>query len=252
MVDLDKHLSSETEEAEALGLHLGATLLDLVPGIGPALARALEFKVGRRAAEAERRFRVDLVAAIKEMWEKLEDRPNIEDVFDSDRFVATFAACTRAAAETSSESKRARLAKAAASAVLPSSLEETEIETNLRFVERYSDIHVWLLAFYCDPATWLRGNGMAAAADDRIRGGRRDEPLNAALGSGAARMRVVRDAIEDLQRDMMLVTFDLSESVGERQQFTGQTRRRGRRLLAFIDQEATEMAAPGAAIARAR
>ncbi len=57
-------------------------------------------------------------------------------------------------------------------------------------------------------------------------------------------MAIVQAAIEDLQRDMLLATFDLNESVGDRKQFAPQTRRRGRRLLRFLSEAGIASPAP--------
>lgn len=232
------------DEASDLSAHIGASLLELVPGVGPTAARALDFKMARRKAAREREFQVAVMGAIRDLWEESESRPRIEDLLDSDRFVAAFERCSRAAAETTSNGKRSRLARAAASAVFAGSLGDSEVETVLELTERYSDLHIWILTFYCDPEGWLKANGMGDAASQGIRGGKRDEPLLAALDLEPRDMQIVRSAIEDLQRDVMLAAFDLSESVGDRKQFAPQTRRRGRRLLRFLREAGTASPAP--------
>ncbi|MGB3376059.1 MAG: hypothetical protein WBA87_13090 [Microbacterium sp.] len=232
------------DDASEFAVHIGSSLLELVPGVGPTVARALDYKLARRKAARERQFQIYVVAAIKELWEERDSRPPIEDLFDSDMFVAAFERCSRAAAETASETKRARLARAAASAVFAGSLRESETETFIELAARYSDLHVWLLSFYCDPAGWLEANGMESAASPGIRGGKRDEPVQAALKLGPRNMAIVQAAIEDLQRDMMLAVFDLDESVGDRKQFAPQTRRRARRFLRFLREADTTAPAP--------
>ncbi|WP_029262158.1 MULTISPECIES: hypothetical protein [unclassified Microbacterium] len=219
--------------AGELTAHFVSSLVELVPGVGPTAARAIDYKMTRRKAARDREFMIAVVAAIKELWEKSEKRPPIEEVFDSDEYLAAFERCSRVASESASDTKRARLARAAATAVL-GDIKEAEIEMFLELTERYSDVHVWLLAFYCDPAAWLEANGMGQAAAPGIRGGKRDEPLQAALRVSPMSMSIVKAAVEDLQRDMMLVSFDLNENVGDRQQFAPQTRRRARRFLRFI------------------
>lgn len=245
MSDLEEFRPGKHEELAADALHISLSALDLIPIVGTAAARALEHNVNRRAAERDRQFRVSLIEEIVSLHERLDAAPTVDELIDSDRFIATVNACSRAASETTSETKRARLARAAATAVVPSTFTAAEIESNLRYVEQYSDLHVWLLGFYCDPAGWLRANGMGDAAHELIYGGRRDEPLDAALG-GKWPGSAVQDAIEDLQRDMMLGSFSLDESVGDRKQFSAQTRGRGRRFLEFLREDAETVTMPDA------
>lgn len=227
------------DEVDEIATHIGASLIELVPGIGPTVARAIDFKIARRKTARDRQFQVEVVAAIKDLWDASERRPAFDELVDSDAFVSAFERSSRAASETISSTKRARLARATASAVFPDTIRAAEIETFLDLTERYSDLHVWLLAFYCDPVAWLEAHGKADAASPQIRGGKRDEPLYAALELDPQNMDIVQAAIEDLQRDTMLGVFTLDEIVGDRRQFAPQTRHRARRFLAFIGETDT-------------
>lgn len=237
MTDLNALLPDDENDSSGLAAHIGASIIELLPGIGPTAARALDFKVARRNSERDRRFQVAMIAEIKGLWESLKNRPSIEDVIDSDRFTAVFNRCSRAASQTTSETKRARLARAGAAAVLPGTIREAEVEVFLDYIDRYTDLHIWLVVFYCDPEAWLNANDLQDFANPRIRGGKRKEPLDAALNLDSEAMFTVYDAIEDLQRDMMLGIFDLNEDVADRRQYEPQTRQRARRFLRFIGDE---------------
>ncbi|MFC4138486.1 MULTISPECIES: hypothetical protein [unclassified Microbacterium] len=151
MTDSDLTVPADGDAGE-MTAHFVSSIVELVPGVGPTAARAIDYKMARRKAARDREFQIAVVAAIKKLWEESENRPSIEEVFDSDEYLAAFERCARAASETASETKRARLARAAASAVLLRGIKGTENDMFLELTERYSDLHVWLLAFYSDPA----------------------------------------------------------------------------------------------------
>lgn len=235
MTDLEGAVPPHEPAEDALAFAARGAL-SLIPLFGSIAADTLSHALESRHAARQRDFNVLIAQAVTGAVERLDDAISIEDVLDSDEFIAAYQRASRAASETASAGKRRRLAEAIARAVVPSNFKTSEIDAYTRLVEQYDDLRVWLIAFYCDPAAWLNANGKSYAADPGIRGGRMDEPLRDALDADAIRTPAVRDAIEDLQRDNVLGTFVLETQRSDRGQFAGQTTRRGRRLLDFIRQ----------------
>ncbi|MGN7861470.1 hypothetical protein ACTJI8_12890 [Microbacterium sp. 22303] len=243
MKDLREAIQPEEPEDEVM--RLGLALAGMVPLVGPFVTEGAAHVVQQRVARRNRENFEAIVLAVEELWRALDSQMTLEEIVASDAFVAGFERAMRVAGESESAAKRQRLANAVATAALDPNFDESERDGYMQLVERYSDLHVWLLAFYCNPVGWLRGNGMEGAADDMIRGGLREEPLNDALRVDRARaVPAVTAALEDLQRDSVLGAFQLTESVGDRKQFNPQTTRRGRRLLRFIREEHPDQMQP--------
>lgn len=207
--------------------------LDAIPVLGPMGTRALDHALAAR--DRERRSEFDH-AVVAELRRQADEALTVASVVASDEFLAALARGQRAASETASVTKRGRLGSAVASTITESSLAAHERAGFWRFLEQYDDLHVWLLGFFSDPVAWLDSHGLSAA-HERIRGGSISEPLSAALGLDPRGTPAVREAIEDLQRDMMLGAFDLNTGRSERGQFNSQTTARGRRFLRFLGED---------------
>lgn len=212
--------------------------IDAIPIIGPMGTRALDHALATR--DRERRLEFDR-AVVAELQRQADSSLTVGDVVSSDEFLAALARGQRVAAEASSAAKRTRLAAAVASTVTDKTLSANERGGFWRYVEQYDDLHIWLLSFFSSPIDWLDAHGLSAA-HERIRGGTVAEPLTAALGSDPRSTPTVRDAIEELQRDMMLGAFDLNTDRSDRGQFSPQTTNRGRRFLAFLHERAPHTA----------
>ncbi|MGF2947653.1 hypothetical protein [Microbacterium alcoholitolerans] len=215
--------------SEAL-ITVAGIALDAIPIVGPMGARALDHALATR--DRERRSEFDH-AVITELRRQADSSLTVGDVIASDDFLAALARGQRVAAETTSALKRNRLVAAVANTITAQTLSAHERSSFWQYVERYEDLHIWLLSFFSSPIEWLDAHGLSAA-HERIVGGAIAEPLSAALGFDPRLAPAVRDAIEELQRDMMLGVFDLNTVRSERGQFNSQTTDRGRRFLAFL------------------
>lgn len=154
----------------------------LIPIAGPLISETLAHVLNTRQAKRAHEFDVAVAAALSQLFEQSGDQLSVEAIVDSDAFVAAVTRAQRAASETSSTEKRRRLAAAVANAGDWAPFSVAEREQFTRLVEEFSELHVWLLHYFVDPAAWLRERGLYEQHSNIYIGGITN-PLQSALGA---------------------------------------------------------------------
>lgn len=213
------------EDVMALVARIG---LAGIPVVGPMAVETLAHAIESRQATRQHEFNLLLARKLSAAFERLD---GIQRFVSSDELVAEVTRAQRAAAESASDRKRVRLAQALANTMRPD-VSAADRRAFMRLVEAYEDLHIVILEYFADPRAMLASHGLwelyATVDVTNI-----EEPLSAILQQ-APGTAAVRDAIEDLQRDMLLGSFDPHEIVGEKRAYNSRVSGRGRRFLAML------------------
>ncbi|GAB3608355.1 hypothetical protein GCM10027414_04800 [Humibacter ginsengiterrae] len=221
----------------------GQAAISIVPVIGQLTADSLAHLVARRQARRQYDFDAAMAHALAGVLERLENTATIEEVVDSDEFVAAVTRAQRAAAETASVDKRRRLAAAVANAGSWAPFTAAERQQFTRLVEEFDSLHIWLLHYFTDPAGWLKQHDLYEREKNVIMGGV-GGPLGSALGvSGEVWSGPVSQAVADLERNG-LASIPLTTSMSAQGIFTARTSDKGHRFLAFLDEADSIRAEP--------
>ena len=127
-----------------------------VPIAGPIVTAVYDEVVSasllKRRAEWEK--------TIEQRLEALEDERIVEKLIGNESFVSCLIQATREALSTHQHEKIERFANAVVNSI-SSSLEDDKKQIFLRWIERYSELHILILLFSNDPAFWLTKAGIS-------------------------------------------------------------------------------------------
>lgn len=242
MTDLNE-LVPPYEPAEDTLAFAGKAALSMVPVLGPVAAEVLALAMETRQAERQNEFNAAIARALTDAILRLDGAATIEDIVRSDEFIAGVTKAQRAAAETSSQKKRQRLAAAVANGGSWAPFSASEREQFKRLVDEFDDLHVWLLHYFTDPAGWLRSRELYAQHANVMIGGI-EGPLGTALGTQRAIWGgAVAQAAADLERASM-ASIPLTTTMSSQGVFAPRTNEKGRRFLAFLNEPDSLAAEP--------
>jgi hypothetical protein len=221
--------------------------LSAIPVVGPIAAETLAHALDTRQAERQHDFNLKVAYALTEALERLDASLTVEDVLDSDEFVAAITRAQRAAAETASQAKRRRLASAVANGGSWAPFSASEREQFTRLVDEFHELHVFLLHYFIDPKGWLDAHGLYEQHSNILMGGV-GGPLASALGAPEKEWSApVTQAVADLGRTG-LAEIPLKTSMGPDGVFAPRTSQKGSRFLAFIGEPPSVEAEPPSAL----
>lgn len=242
MSDLEDLVPPHEPAEDALAF-AGKAALSAIPIVGPLAAETLAYALETRQAERQHEFNVEIARALSVTMENLDGAPTIEDIVGSDEFIAGVTRAQRAAAETASELKRRRLAAAVVNGGSWAPFTASEREQFTRLVEEFSEIHVWLLHYFCDPAEWLKARGLYEKHTNTMMGGI-THTLESALGRNKdVWMPAVEQAAADLER-ANLAQIPLRTTMSLQGVMERRTSEKGRRLLSFLNEPDNRAAEP--------
>lgn len=160
MTDLENLVPSPepAEDTIITALEVG---LDAIPVIGPMATRVIDHALSVRADERRHDFDMAVIAELRRLAESVDNTLTVAEVLSSDDFAATLARTQRLAAETASETKRERLARATVGTLSSSAVSRVERAQFLRYIEEFEDLHVWLLGYFASPRAWLDAHSMS-------------------------------------------------------------------------------------------
>lgn len=217
--------------------------VSLVPIAGPLVSETLAHVVNTRQAKRAHEFDVAVATALTTLFEQSENQINVEEVVDSDAFVAAVTRAQRAASETASAEKRRRLAAAVSNAGDWAPFSVAEREQFIRLVEEFGALHIWLLHYFVDPAAWLRAHDLYEQHSN-IYMGSITNPLQSALGASKSEwFESVSQACADLDREG-LASVPLTTMMSASGIFEPRTAQKGSRFLAFIAEPNSAEAEP--------
>lgn len=147
------------EPAEDTLVTVAKAGLSLIPAVGGLFAETLAHGMQLRQGARQHEFNERVARRLDDLLASAAHRVTLDDVLNSDEFLAGITRASRIAAETASHSKRERLAAAAANSGEWSAFVKRERTEFARLVEDFDDLHVWLLHYLSDPAEWLEKNG---------------------------------------------------------------------------------------------
>ena len=129
--------------------------VSLVPVAGPIMTAVYDEVVStslqKRRAEWEK--------TIEQRLENLEDDRIVDKLVGNESFVSCLVQATREALSTHQKEKIETLANAVVNSI-DSSLEDDKKQIFLRWIERYSELHILVLAFFNDLAKMLINAGI--------------------------------------------------------------------------------------------
>lgn len=229
------------EPAEDALASVGKAVLGAIPGVGPVVAETLAFALDTRRAERQHEFDTLMARALDDAIERLDESLTVKEVVDSDEFVAAVTAARRVAAETASEGKRSRLAKAVSHAGGWAPFSHSERSQFARLVVDFDDLHVWLLHYLDDGLQWATAHSIALegryAAND-------DNPLSAVFGVPLAEWwPPFAQAVTDLERER-LVAIQRELSNSHDRELHARTTPKGRKFLQYLCEPASAEADP--------
>ncbi|MDQ4215068.1 hypothetical protein [Microbacterium capsulatum] len=246
MTDLESLVPPYEPAADTLAF-AGKAALTMVPIVGSVAAETLAHALATRQAERQHEFDVAIARALAETIERLDQNITVEDIVQSDEFIAAVTRAQRTAAETASQQKRHRLAAAVAHAGRWAGFSVSEREQFTRLVDDFDEMHVWLLHYFTDPAAWLKARGLYEQHSNIYMGGI-DGPLGSALGlDGSVWGAPVRQAAADLER-AGLASIPLGTIMTAQGIFDPRTNGKGQRFLAFINEPNSLAAEPPEAL----
>jgi hypothetical protein len=235
------------EPAEDTLAYVGKAALGAIPLIGSIAAETLAHALDTRQAERQHDFNLKVAYALTEALERLDASLTVEDVVDSDEFVAAITRAQRAAAETASQAKRRRLASAVVNGGSWAPFSASEREQFTRLVDEFDELHVFLLQYFTDPRGWLEARDLYEQHSNIYTAGV-GTPLSSALGAPESEWSApVAQAVADLARtglaDVPLRTTMSADGV-----FSPRTHEKGRRFLSFIGEPPAVEAEPPSAL----
>lgn len=229
------------EPAEELLAFAGQQALGVIPVVGSIAADTLAHALQARQAQRQHDFDVAIAGALTRVLTTIHDAPAVEDIVNSDEFVAAVTRAQRAAAETASADKRRRLAAAVANGGSWAPFSASEREQFTRLAEEFSPLHIWLLHYFVDPERWMTARGLFAQFS-HVTMGTVQRPLQTALGASGDLddqwWEAVAQAAGDLERNGLgripLATMMSSDGI-----FESRTSDKGLRFLLFINEPAS-------------
>lgn len=243
MSDLVSAVPPHEPAEDALAL-AGKAALGAIPLVGSVAAETLAHALDSRQAQRQHDFNLKVAYALNEAFERLNEKITIEDVVDSDDFIAAITRAQRAAAETASEARRRRLASAVVNGGHWAPFSASEREQFTRLVDEFDELHVFLLHYFVDPKAWLDSHGLQDEYERLYMAGV-GTPLSAVFGVSEGQWRApVDQAASDLARNG-LADIPLRTTMSADGVTAARTSEKGRRFLSFLSEPASvETSAP--------
>jgi hypothetical protein len=222
----------------------GKAALSAVPIIGPLIAETLAYALDTRQAARQHEFNLLVAGALTDALARLGESLSIEDVVDSDEFVAAVTRAQRVASETADLNKRRRLASAAVNGGAWAPFSTSEREQFTRLVSDFDELHIFLLHFYVDPKAWLDAHELSSVYENMYMASC-SAPLSTVLGAAEADWEPpVKQAVADLSRnglaDIPLTTIMSADGV-----ISPRASEKGRRFLVFVNEpDSADVPAP--------
>ncbi len=235
------------EPADDTLAYVGKAAIGAIPLVGSIAAETLAHALDTRQAARQHDFNMQVAYALADALERLDENLTVEDVVDSDEFIAAITRAQRAAAETASQAKRRRLASAVVNGGSWAPFSASEREQFTRLVDDFDELHVFLLHYFTDPKSWLEAHDLFSQHSNIYMAGV-GRPLASALGAPESEWKApVTQAVADLARtglaDVPLTTTMSADGV-----FSPRTHQKGSRFLAFIGEPPSVEAEPPAAL----
>ena len=220
------------EPAEDALVLAGRALVSSIPVVGGIAAEVISFGIDARNAERRRRFDVLVVQALQSNSDRLDNAVTPESVLASDEFLAAFNRAIRLADETASETKRARLAAAVAASVFQTDRSSDERSAFMRLVEKYDDLHIWLLRLFTDASAHLTGDEPCFPSLNSM-GGSFRQLINCASGVDNYSSDV-DIAMKALEQEALLPNLNLDRVLTGSGLFDPRISERGTRFLDYL------------------
>jgi len=148
--------------------------------------------------------------------------------------MAAFEKVSRAAAETASDEKRARLAHTIVHVGPWSSLSSALRQQFLELIVRYDDLHIAVLAYFRNPAQWLANNVRQWSPDQRMAGGPLWPLEQYLLPGDPDSLSALSSVVATLRSDGLIVLPDASRNSTE-ETLVKRTTSVGDGLLQFVE-----------------
>lgn len=138
-------------------INAGLAGVSAVPMAGGVVAQFTSGLLAERQAARQHEFNVAVARVVEDVLTRVDGLTSAA-VLESDEFMAAYERVSRAAAETASAEKRARLASAIRHAGPWSTIDESKRTQFLTLVARYDELHFAMLSFFRDPQAWIKAN----------------------------------------------------------------------------------------------
>jgi hypothetical protein len=223
------------EPSEDVLAFAGRAALSMVPLVGQLAADTLAHALETRQAERQHEFNVAIARELEHVIAQLDSSPSLDSIVRSDDFIAAVTRAQRAAAETSSEQKRQRLAAAVSNGGAWAPFSAAEREQFTRLITDFDALHIWLLHYFSDPAAWLKAHDFYTQHSNIMMGGI-ETPLQSVFNAPRSTwVEPVRQAAADLDRNG-LGSIPLTTSMSSEGIFAPRTSTKGHRFLLFLNE----------------
>lgn len=152
-----KDLVPDHDPVKDATVSVGAALVSTVPVVGSAVSQVGTGLIASRQAARQHEFDQAVAETVTALTQQI-DGLTPQAILDSDEFMAAYSRASRAAAETASKRKRARLASALRHAGPWSRVPNDQRIRFLGLVADYEDVDVALLRYLSHPEEWLTAN----------------------------------------------------------------------------------------------
>jgi len=138
------------EIAISVAKGIAKVLVSSIPTVGPIMTSVYSEVV----TVALQKRRENWERSIEDRLEAIEDSKIVDKLVGNESFVTCLVQATMQAMQTHQEEKYKLLANAVANSI-DSELSEDKKQIFLRWIERYSDLHIQILTFLNDPVSFL-------------------------------------------------------------------------------------------------
>lgn len=233
---MSNDLSDWTEPPDAVKGSLtaaGLGAIGAIPVAGAPLTAAIDAAVSHRH-EKWLREGFSRVAARLRALEEAGTGPSVQDVLDSDEFIAACAAVSQDLQRTASEEKRRRLADVLTK-MGPWGPEDAETRRQFfSYVESYDEPHMLMLDFFADPVGWIRRGTPAYDPASYMAGGVATLLTSYMFPADPGWQERLGPVLAQLQSDGLIESPGLNTTMTSQGMHASRLTRRGRRFLRFI------------------
>ncbi|WP_167132522.1 hypothetical protein [Paramicrobacterium chengjingii] len=220
-------------------INAGLAGVSAAPLVGGVVAQFTSGLLAERQGARQHEFNMAVAHAVDDLLTRF-DGLTPASVLESDEFMAAYERASRAAAETSSAEKRARLASAIRHTGPWSTIDEPKRTQFLTLVARYDDLHFAMLSFFRDPRSWITANTADGNKPDQQGASSIGAILGKYVFSGVAGwQQLVTPALDDLQNAGLLDNAPLNTMMTGSGPLQQRTKPLGIELLQFIEIDST-------------
>lgn len=220
-----------------------------VPVLGPAITDIWRDVENKRAFKAQHEYNMSVARRLDALnadgvtgW-----RVSMSDLLESEEFLASFRRMQREAVESTTESRRRRLASAAAQSGAWSRFSHSQRQQFARLVLNLDELHVFLLQYFVSPRDWLDAHGHGAKwASEEFSSGSPVSPLQDVFGVDQRHWGApVRQAIDDMeQAGLTDEDFDPDHPYTDESFLNAFTSPKGRDFLEYVGESDHVTAVP--------